>query len=300
MKWSRNYLLPKLGLWYHIAIKGFSWSQWTHITSARPDSWSSLISLELLPRTGSGGLTQASSQAPTHLLALPSPLWWGEHRRKVRRLMDQDKGSLVGEAKTAHVSRVIKRNLFSLSLQQQMSCTSWKAKPQHTLRFLRKTNGITTSVSLSSSFPWAFTAACDIERYEITLWSTWISCPSCAPTQLLADLQPAHWWGRVGKREKLSMVQVLLSKAKTLVCYERCSSHKSKTQHWTVCKGENQLLPNRAQYRDADGSFSIQVSISSWPVLWAHVINQGVSSGLGGRWRPASPPATAPREHGSL
>lgn len=55
----------------------------------------------------------------------------------------------------------------------------------------------------------------EVVRHEITLWSAWLSCPGCGLCQLLVNLQPTRWWRRVGKREKVNVVQVLLSNSKS-------------------------------------------------------------------------------------
>ena len=37
----------------------------------------------------------------------------------------------------------------------------------------------------------------DVLWCGISLWPVWVSCPGCAPSQLLVHPQPPHWQGSV-------------------------------------------------------------------------------------------------------
>lgn len=137
--------------------------------------------------------------------------------------------------------------------------------------------------SSSSSFPWAFTAACDVVWCEISLGSVGISGPGCAPSQLLADLQPPRWWDRVGKREKLKVVQALLSN----------SQNTSVLSALFYSQIQNSVLYGLL-WRQSTSSQPGSVKGVSWDVqyvgdylqLWAPMVDQGVSSPKQMPWKP--------------
>lgn len=74
-----------------------------------------------------------SQQPNTHAAAcsLPSPMGWGENRREVRRLMDEDNGSLISlieKAIAAHTSEEIRGILSLLRTSRQVFSCSLKGK----------------------------------------------------------------------------------------------------------------------------------------------------------------------------
>lgn len=60
----------------------------------------------------------------------------------------------------------------------------------------------------------SFIAECEAIWYGILLWSVWVSCPGCVPSQLLACLQPPYQQGRVRSRKVLHSVNTALQKLK--------------------------------------------------------------------------------------
>jgi len=62
-----------------------------------------------------------------------------------------------------------------------------------------------------TSHPSLFISEYDITWHGTRLWSVWVSCRGCVPSQLLAHRQPTRCGGRVGKTESLDTVQELLS-----------------------------------------------------------------------------------------
>ena len=70
----------------------------------------------------------------------------------------------------------------------------------------------------------------DVSCYGIALWLVQVSCPSHAPSQLLAHLLA----GRAQETEKsLASDKRYLATTKTSVCYQHYSHTKPKTQHCT-------------------------------------------------------------------
>lgn len=59
-----------------------------------------------------------------------------------------------------------------------------------------------------------------------SLWSGWVSCPSCVFSQLLAQPQPICWWGQ--KRENLDVIQAWLSKGQRSSVLATHVSHNYK------------------------------------------------------------------------
>lgn len=51
--------------------------------------------------------------------------------------------------------------------------------------------------------PSGFSDAHGVIWYGLPVWAVGVSLPSCAPSQSLAHLQHAHWWGRARQRSLL-------------------------------------------------------------------------------------------------
>ena len=108
-------------------------------------------------------------------------------RAKVKKLVGQDKDSLIGKAKAAHTSKAnqgihsplpIGRQAFS-HLQESGAppcvMVTWEDKCHH---------------SKHSSLPPALYAEHDVIWCGIILQSVGVSCPGCVPSQLLVYPQP--------------------------------------------------------------------------------------------------------------
>lgn len=94
----------------------------------------------------------------------------------MKRLVDQDKGSLTGEAKAAHASKENVAFIHFFPLPGNQGLSAW----------LRgKTNDETMNVP-PFSFPGAVAAGHIIVWYGISLWSVQVSCPGYVPSQFLA------------------------------------------------------------------------------------------------------------------
>lgn len=64
-----------------------------------------------------------------------------------------------------------------------------------------------------------------------SLWSAWVSCPSCVFCQLLAQPQPICWWGQRGEDENLDIIQAWLSKGQRSGVLATHVSHNYKAWH---------------------------------------------------------------------
>lgn len=76
-----------------------------------------------------------------------------------------------------------------------------------------------------------YTAEHDITWHGTSLWSAWVGCPSCVPSQPLAYPQPTCWG--VKNRESLDAVQACSAIDKTLMHYQHCFS--TNPNHSTIC-----------------------------------------------------------------
>lgn len=74
-----------------------------------------------------------------------------------------------------------------------------------------------------------FIAEYSVVWHGKSLWSGWVSCPSCVFSQLLAQPQPICWWGQ--KRENLDVIQAWLSKGQRSSVLATHVSHNYKAWH---------------------------------------------------------------------
>lgn len=142
--------------------------------------------------------------------SLPSADEWGENRQKVRILVDQDKGCLIGigKAKAVHIGKA-KRVHSLLHIGRQMSSHVLGSRASlHANRCLGQTPWPQTFPT-SSSFPWAF--YCWAWHYMLrnTPWPVCISCPSCLPPQPPVH-HPHSYCGR-WEKETLDTMHALFS-----------------------------------------------------------------------------------------
>lgn len=113
----------------------------------------------------------------------PSPVGWGRkiRRAKVEKRMGWDEDSLVSKmGKKTHKSTMAKSN-------QLPSADQYPASLQATA----------TPRKLPSPFLFMI-----MTLYGICLWSVWVSCPNCVPSQPLTCSQHTCWWEEREKQKK--------------------------------------------------------------------------------------------------
>lgn len=105
-------------------------------------------------------------------------------RIKVRKCVDWDKDSLIGKA--MHTSKAEQgiHSLFHMSRQVNRAppciMVTWDVKCHH------------SKCPTLPSFPLFIYSAWCHNSMGISLWSVWVSCPSCVSSQLLVHLQHPH------------------------------------------------------------------------------------------------------------
>lgn len=143
-----------------------------------------------------------SISAPHSCWVTPSQ-WDGDSiiRVKVRKCRAWDKDSLVGKAKPKQ------NKTFFHYFPWAGSCSgiSRTAGLHHVEWWLGKTKTITLNIPSFLILPPALCAEQDAIWYGILLWSVWLSCPSCVPSQFVHSQLP-HWWGGVRGRKGLGSV----------------------------------------------------------------------------------------------
>lgn len=130
-----------------------------------------------------------SISAPHSCWVTPSQ-WDGDSiiRVKVRKCRAWDKDSLVGKAKPKQ------NKTFFHYFPWAGSCSgiSRIAGLHHVEWWLGKTKTITLNIPSFLILPPALCAEQDAIWYGILLWSVWVSCPSCVPSQFVHSQLP-HW-----------------------------------------------------------------------------------------------------------
>ena len=98
-----------------------------------------------------------------------------------------------------------KKDLFSTS-QQQAMFSYFPKKQGHSTRSVASKALI---INAPYAFLLAFIAEHDIIRYRISLWSVWVSCPSCVPSNL-SPTPSLLAFGEEGWKDGLDAVSALL------------------------------------------------------------------------------------------
>jgi len=114
---------------------------------------------------------------------------------------------------------------------------SQESRAQRTLRLLGKTNSMTPHLPRSSSFP--MVSLLHTLPYGMEYPFGHLEPPVLLlPPQQLVPPSPALQ-GSTRSRKAPHSVQHCSATAKTSLCYQHCSHHKSKTQHHPIFKEEN-------------------------------------------------------------
>lgn len=87
-----------------------------------------------------------------------------------------------------------------------------------------------------------------IMLYTIPPLSIWASCCSSVLSQFLVDSSLLAGNGDWETEKTLMLCKPCSAAAKTLMCYQHCSTHKTKTQHHVGSFKGNLLHPNQTQY----------------------------------------------------
>ena len=93
-----------------------------------------------------------------------------------------------------------------------------------------------------------FIAEHDFTWYGITLWLVQVICPVASCPNPLHS--PNLFTGRAEWETEMALMlcKHCSAKARTLMCYQYCFGHKSKTQHHMSCCEEKELHRSHAQY----------------------------------------------------
>lgn len=135
-------------------------------------------------------------------------------RVKVRNLLVWDKGSLLGKAaqgiNSSHL--VVWQVLSTGKLGSVALMVAWEDRCQYSEH--------PPSPTPLASFPLHFTCW----EWCHVVWNfplvSWISCPHCVPSQLLAHPQPPCWWGGEQKRLWLCKCCSGLAKSSLWHCFQ--------------------------------------------------------------------------------
>lgn len=87
-----------------------------------------------------------------------------------------------------------------------------------------------------------------IMLYTIPPLSIWASCCSSVLSQFLVDSSLLAGNADWETEKTLMLCKPCSAAAKTLMCYQHCSTHKTKTQHHVGSFKGNLLHPNQTQY----------------------------------------------------
>lgn len=118
----------------------------------------------------------------------PSPMGWGESRRKARDLWIEIMAA-KREGKHCGYKQSKKEEFAHYSSANRCPGTSWQAGPQHAGLLLENTNAKTINVPPLSSFPWVF-----IAEHMMTYGTEYPfdHLDSAVPALLHSNLLPTH------------------------------------------------------------------------------------------------------------
>ena len=129
---------------------------------------------------------QSTTQPLTH--SLPSGMGKRIRRVKVRKPVGWDEGSLTGKQNLRVQVKQSKELIHYFPLAGKCSAFSRNGGLHHMSLLLGKTNAITLNVPPFLPLSPQLYADHDSICHGTSLWPVWVSCPRCAPSQLLVHL----------------------------------------------------------------------------------------------------------------
>lgn len=168
-----------------------------------------------------------------------------ENRGKERRFTDWDRDSLIGEAKTAGTSKAKKEFIHYFPSARQVLSHFPVSRASACLRVTQEDKCHKHKRHpLFSTFP---------ELLLLNMVSDGMEYPSGQSGSAILTVSPGCiCWGRRGAEEEKETAFMLRrycsAIAKTLVSYQHCFSHKSKTQQHMGYYGRCEFYPSQYTY----------------------------------------------------
>lgn len=206
--------------------------------------------------------TMASSSTLIASHSFPSPVGWAKCKRMARRLMNQDKDSLIGEVKSAR-SKQSRNSLHPFHQQANVQSSPGRQG----LGIHKASLGRQMSQPPSPLLPLSL----EILLLNLTwqgIWqgSIWVSCSGYVPFQPQLSLSLLTEGTEWEAEKALTTCRHCSAMARTLVYYWRWCRHKSKARHPMGHYVESWLHTRQTQFILNDQIFISRVS-------WTFVIS---------------------------